>query len=221
MTRHGGAGELRDARQRRTRAALHQAALRLAATQDPASITVTALADAAGVHRSTVYEHGTTVLEILKGALAVELDELRERHLGDIPPGGASEAVAAVTYGVFEHADRYADIYRGLDSTTSASLHAFLSDHFQASTRLLIAKGVVVVPFAVDGVTPAGVTDAVVRYIADGAVGLIATWVGAPAPRDPATALAVFTRLVPGWFPGAHHEAGTGSTIPTGSTDPS
>ncbi|MCS0498906.1 TetR/AcrR family transcriptional regulator [Protaetiibacter mangrovi] len=192
-----------DARQRRTRAALHAAAIELAAAGDPGAITVTALAERAGVHRSTVYEHGGSPLDVLQAALADELDELRERHLRDADPRGIAVALQQVTLGVFAHVDRHAAVYRNLDGAAGATLHAFLSEHFQTSTRLLIAQSSLVVPGGPGGADPGFVEDATVRYIADGVVGLIAVWLHTAEPRDPAVPLALLGRLMPAWWPTA------------------
>lgn len=192
-----------DARRRRTRDALHAAVLELAAEGDPGEIGVTALAERAGVHRSTVYEHGASPLDILQAALAEELDALRERHLRDVTPERTAAALRDVTLGVFAHVDRHAAVYRNLDGAAGATLHAFLSDHFQASTRMLLAQSSLRIPFALDDVDPALVEDAAVRFVADGVVGLIAVWLHTDPPRDPAVPLALLGRLLPAWWPTA------------------
>jgi AcrR family transcriptional regulator len=190
-----------DARQRRTRSALHAAVLELAAERDPDEITVTALADRAGVHRSTVYEHGGSPLGVLQAALADELDDLREQHLRDVPPERTAQALREVTLGVFAHVDRHAAVYRNLDGAVGATLHAFLSRHFQTSTRMLLAQASLAIPFEVEGVDPRFLEDATVRYVADGVVGLIAVWLHAPEPRDPAAPFALVGHLMPAWWP--------------------
>ena len=190
-----------DARQRRTRAALYAAVLELAGEREPGEITVTALAERAGVHRSTVYEHGTSPLEVLQRALAAELDALREHHLRDIAPEQLGDALRAVTLGVFEHVEQHAAVYRNLDGAAGATLHAFLSEHFQTSTRMLLAPSSLRIPFTVEGVAPQRLEDATVRYIADGVVGLIAVWLYAPEPRDPQQPLALLGHLMPAWWP--------------------
>ena len=192
-----------DARQRRTRAALYAAVLELAAESDPAEIGVTTLAARAGVHRSTVYEHGGSALGVLQRALAEELDMLREAHLRGVPVERVGEALRDVTLGVFGHVDHYAAVYRNLDAASGATLHAFLSEHFQTSTRILLAQSSLAIPFEVDGVDPRHVEDAAVRYIADGVVGLIAVWLHEPEPRDPQVPLALLGHLMPSWWPSA------------------
>lgn len=192
-----------DARQRRTRAALHAAVLELASRQDPTTISITALADAAGVHRSTVYEHGATVIEVLKSALAVELDALRDTHLREIAPGQVANAVREVTLGVFEHATRHAAVYQRLDTSAGASLHMFLSEHFQNSIRLMLSEGAMSFPFTAQEMSTEAMTDVVVRYLADGAVGLVAGLLAQGEARNLEDVLALFTHVLPPWFPGS------------------
>jgi AcrR family transcriptional regulator len=192
-----------DARQRRTRAALYAAVLELAAEREPGEITVTGLAARAGVHRSTVYEHGGSPLGVLQKALAEELDMLREVHLRDVPRERVGGALRQVTLGVFAHVDHYSAVYRNLDAASGATLHAFLSEHFQTSTRMLLSQSSLTIPFEVDGVDPHHVEDAAVRYIADGVVGLIAVWLHEPEPRDAQVPLALLGHLMPTWWPAA------------------
>ncbi|WP_336660696.1 TetR/AcrR family transcriptional regulator [Leucobacter sp. USHLN153] len=201
MSAQPGDAQRVDARQRRTRTLLQAAALDLAAAGDIASVSVTDLARRAGVHRSTVYEHGGSALGVLQGALAVELDALRERHLRDVEPDRVGAALHEVTRGVFEHVDRYAAIYRNLDAAAGTTLHSFLSEHFQVSTRLLIAQASLTIPTGVPHADPHLVEEVAVRYMADGVVGLIAVWLQDDHRGDPETALAMLEHLLPAWWP--------------------
>lgn len=190
-----------DARQRRTRAALHRAVIELAGERSPRDISVTALAERAGVHRSTVYEHGEGTVDLLRRALSAELDALREQHLRDVPPERAAEALRAVTLGVFAHVESHADVYRNLRGAGAATLHGFLGEHFRTSTRLLLEQSSLTIPVAVPGIQPEAVRELAVAYIADGVVGLIGGWLDDPEPHDPEALLAVFAQLAPAWWP--------------------
>ncbi|UOQ56194.1 TetR/AcrR family transcriptional regulator [Leucobacter allii] len=197
-----------DARQLRTRAALHAAVLELAASGDIDGVTVTALAERAGVHRSTVYEHGGSPQGVLQRALAVELDALREAHLRDVAPAGVAAALREVTLGVFAHVERHAAVYRNLEGSVGTTLHSFLSEHFQASTRLLIAQSRLRIPLDEPDVAPALLEEAAARFVADGVVGLISVWLRGPGLHDPEVALAMLERLLPAWWPPGAATAG-------------
>ncbi len=190
-----------DVRQRRTRAALHRAVLELAAEQRPGDITMTALAARARVHRSTVYQHGASAVDLLRTALAEQLDALREEHLVGVPPEGLQAALRDVTLGVFAHVEEHAAVYRSLRASTGISLHGFLGTHFHDSMRMLMARSGLVAPVDVDGLPRELTQEAAARFVADGVVGLIDAWLDDPSPHDPAMMLDLFTRLAPPWWP--------------------
>lgn len=190
-----------DARRRRTRDRLHAVVLELAAQQSPEDLSVTALAAAAGVHRSTLYEHAASPVALLEQALLAELDALRDHLMADTA-GDVVRAVTETTEGVLHHVVRHAAIYRrglGVDSG-GASLHAILSEHFRSSSLLLQQLARVDVDVAVPGVADDVVADLATRFIAEGTVGVIAGWVQGPDP-DVAAFMAVYVRLLPAWWP--------------------
>ena len=74
-----------------------------------------------------------------------------------------------------------------------------LGEHFLGSSRRLVAQGRLAPPTAPPGTDPALVTDAALRLIALGTVGVIRTWIDLPDP-DPAVFMAIYGRLVPDWW---------------------
>lgn len=188
-------------KQRRTRAALHAAVLELAADRDPTTLTVTEIAQRAGVHRSTVYEHAASPIDLLQRALLAELDAERAAHLTGLRPEDVPAALHDVTLGVFTHVERRAAIYRGIDDATGATLHALLADHFVESSRRLVADGVLVVPVEVPGLNPEAAREAALRYVADGVVGILGVWLATPPPRDPEVPRRLLEALQPAWWP--------------------
>ncbi|MDO7883271.1 TetR/AcrR family transcriptional regulator [Salinibacterium soli] len=195
-----------DARQRRSRERLHAAVLELADATRADDLSVTAIAERAGIHRSTFYEHAGSPLALLRSALAVELDAARERYLEGVDPAALPAALRDVTRAVLEHVLRHADVYRrGLDS--GGGLHDFLSEHFQGSSRLLLDRGLLQPP-PVAGLAPEVVAEASIRYVADGTVGAIAVWLREPA--HPEAFLEAVAHLVPGWWHMADADGGRG-----------
>lgn len=187
-----------DARQEKTLARLSEAILALATAGPVTEVTVSGLASAAGVHRSTVYTYAASPVELLQRVLRAELDELRREYLLDVAPEDAEAAVGGVTRAVLRHVDRHDAVYRrglGAESGT-ASLHAMLSEHFQGSIELLLDQHSVSVP-AADELE----RHAIARYLADGIIGAIDVWLSGPRPRDVEAFLALVSRVTPPWWP--------------------
>lgn len=189
-----------DARQQKTLARLSATILDLASRGPVSEVTVSALAAAAGVHRSTVYEYAPSPAALLESVLRSELDALRTEYLVDVEPSDAGAAVVGVTRAVLRHVDDHDIIYRrGLGTESgAASLHAMLSEHFQASIELLLHQHSLVVP-ADDDME----RRAIARYLADGTIGAIDVWLTRPRPRDVDAFLALVGRLTPAWWPGS------------------
>jgi AcrR family transcriptional regulator len=191
-----------DARQVRSRAALTAAILELSTKRPVDSLTVSEIADQAGVHRSTFYEHAASPMELLQMVLSGELDEARAL-LDPVAETDAGAAVSAVTEAVLEHVDRYDAIYtRGLGADSgSGSLHWMLSEHFKETSRMLLQRDVFSVPLRIDGMTQSQLEGSVTGYVASGAVGAIEAWLTTPKPRQTRPFLELFAALVPSWWP--------------------
>ena len=190
-----------DARVLRSRAKLAAAVLDLAESDGIESVSMVALAQAAGVHRSTAYEYGTTPVDLLRTVLREELDAIRVRHLAPGAHDDIRVAVRETTTDVLRHVDAHAPIYsRELGSGDSTALHGMLSSHFRQSVLDLLRSGSIDRPDAV-GPGVAFRDEAAARFIADGTVGAIDAWLATPSPRDIDDFLAVFAALLPPWWP--------------------
>ena len=189
-----------DARRRRSRDRLHRAVLELARETPVADLTITQLAEAAGVHRSTFYEHAASPGDLLREALRAELDDLRAGLLDD--PGDTDAAVREVTRRVLEHIRGHAPIYRrGLarDSGPGA-LHGLLSEHFLETSRRLIETGRLRLPLQVPGVPDDAVADTAARFVAQGTVGTIQGWLDLPGEPEVAVFEDLYRALIPVWW---------------------
>ncbi|MGH1526032.1 TetR/AcrR family transcriptional regulator [Leifsonia sp. L25] len=187
-----------DARQAKTLARLSAAVLVLAAERPITDVTVSGLASAAGVHRSTVYEYAASPSALLQRVLRAELDELRAAYLVDVAPDDAAAAISGVTRAVLQHMDEHDAVYRrGLGAAgAEAGLRAMLSEHFQGSIELLLDQHSVSVP-AGDELERRTIE----RYLADGIIGAIEVWLTRPRPRDVEALLALLEQLTPPWWP--------------------
>ena len=197
-----------DSRQIKTRAKLASVVLALASERPASEITASEIAKAAGINRSTFYQHATSPVGLLEGVLRDELDEIRDHYLGeaDLETGPqASEAIERVTIAVLEHVDSHDAIYtRGLgEGSGSASLQPLLSQHFAESVTLLLDRHALTVPGSTS-IPPEGfVADAAARFIANGTVGALEAWLATPAPRSTDAFMAAYGVFLPSWWPQA------------------
>lgn len=187
-----------DARQRRTRAKLRDVILTLASEGPLDRVTMSSLAIAAELNRSTIYEHTTSPEALLESVLVEELDDLRSRYLVPADADSAAEAARLTTVEVLEHVERHAAVYRwGLgDDARPGPLVPVLAGHFRDSVRLLVAAGALVIPTG--GPQP----DLVARFVGDGTAALLSAWLATPEPRDPQEFTARYQQLLPSWWTG-------------------
>lgn len=190
-----------DVRQQRSQERLFAAALRLAADEPVAGLTVSGIAREAGVHRSTFYELAGSPAELVGQALLTELDALRAGLLDD-EETPLDVAVTAVTRGVLDHLARYAGIYRrGLaDDSGPASLHPMLARHFRETSWMLVERSRMTIPIDAPGFDPERITDTAIRFLAMATVGAMEAWL-ASDELDVDEFLGLYVQLVPDWWP--------------------
>jgi AcrR family transcriptional regulator len=189
-----------DARQRRSRERLHQAVLRLAEERPVTQVSVSELAREAGVHRSTFYEHASSVDDLLRQALMVDLDALRERLLVD-DTVDVAEVATEVTVGVMRHIQQHIAIYRrDLAYTSEVGLRSMLGAHFLESGRLLLELTRKRIEVPGTGVSRDVAADIAARMVADGTVGAIAGWLERPE-LSIEDFMPVYVQMLPSWWP--------------------
>ncbi|MGG7509895.1 TetR/AcrR family transcriptional regulator [Plantibacter sp. YIM 135249] len=194
-----------DARQRKTRARLATTILELATTRRASDISVSEIAERAGINRSTFYQHAATPADLLESVLVEELDALDIAPLGDVSPEQAALAITEVTIATIHHIEQRADVYRvGLSEESSgASLQPMLNRRFAVAILDMFTQGVITIPEDED-LSPAAralFPATASAFIAAGAVAAIRVWLETPAPRDVTVFLEVYRRLMPSWWP--------------------
>lgn len=184
-----------DPRARRTRASLRAAALALASEQDPASLTLSAVATRAGVNRATVYLHYPDLDALLADAMEEAVATVA-RAAGlcplDAPPDGAPPPLVELFEHVTGHGVLYARMLGPQGSARFAvrlreALAEALLERFRAGARPPAAEGV---PLSVHAAYLAGALAGVIAHCAaDGtrsAAGTAtATWRLLAAPPVP------------------------------------
>lgn len=101
-----------DPRVARTRASLQHAVLKLARERGLDAATVGTLTEAAGVNRSTFYQHYPDKETLLADALDAALDDVAAKNPPASPPDIAT--IPPDLYAYLEHVKEHVDIYRRL-----------------------------------------------------------------------------------------------------------
>ncbi|MER6977376.1 TetR/AcrR family transcriptional regulator [Streptomyces carpinensis] len=186
-----------DLRFQRSRVSLYRAVLDLAESRAPTEMTASEIAAAAGVNRSTFYQHASSPAKLLRDALAAELDEVRHCHLDGVTGDRLREAPLEVAIAVLGHIQDHAAIYyeAAVASDDAAGLWIMLADHFEESAHL-------VDPVRIHKDTPEPWEQAIVfRSVAGAAVGAIQAWLRAEMPRPPERFAELLVRLLQqGWL---------------------
>jgi AcrR family transcriptional regulator len=207
LSRGGSYTHCVDSRQRKTRAKLASVVLTLASARPASEITASEIAIAAEINRSTFYQHASSPFALLERVLKDELDEIRDRYLGEAELDNsldASGAIEQVTRAVLRHVDSHAAIYlRGLGSGSgSASLKPLLSEHFARTMAMLFARRALSIPaLDEDPDTPGFVADSAASFIANGSVGAIEVWLRTPEPRSEDQFMQAYHLYLPSWWP--------------------
>lgn len=185
-----------DARTGRTRSALEATVIALAQEAPIQTITVSSIAAAAHVNRSTFYEHAESPAALLRSALRGQLVLLRQDQTETDHDRSADMAAArlAVVEHIAEHRPIYAEAFS--DSGDPAGLLTMLAEHFSASASIEIDAGHIAPP-------PDGLPAAMhVDYVAMGIVGAIRSWLGAPDAVSAQEFADALPSLHPAWFTG-------------------
>ncbi len=188
-----------DVRIEATRRELRKAILSLAAQKDVSAITVAELASTAGVDRSTFYAHASSPTDLLLGVLLEDLEPIRLGVLNRSPEAFA-EAGRQLSKQLVAHIERYAAIYAERDGARpNSALHCVLSIRFRESLEMIFKhfKGARGMHSAEAG--SALKPGYLAAFIAHGIVGLVATWLAEPTPRDHAKLEAMFDVVYATW----------------------
>lgn len=193
-----------DPRFLRSQARLHAAILELAAEHRLDTITVTQLAQAAGVHRSTVYEHAESPEQLLRQAITAELENLYEKfNTIEIPGTTALDALFAIL-GYIETHER---LYRHMANGSGAVIAEALSSHTAEILMNLTAKGHRQMPENPTTLDDELFFEICVRALTDSLVRVFSQWLELPAPRDLHLAAQLVSYVLPAWWNETAHTA--------------
>lgn len=190
-----------DPRWTRSRNALREAVLELAATQPVSEISVRSLTKLAGVDRSTFYNHAATPLELLRDILREEIDAPYQafRLELSISRNAPHEAQERALRSLLNHVRSRADIYRSsLRDGGEDLVLRVLGEHIFEKVREMINERHYPIERAAE-VTEFE-RDFGSRVAALGMVGGITTWLLEDPALDEDTFVSSYYRFMPNWF---------------------
>jgi AcrR family transcriptional regulator len=191
-------------RRTRTRGSLAQAALELAAVTPLDDITVTALAQRAGITRETFYRHATSVADATAAALGEELRVIQQENsaLPAVSPTGDS-VFRKPTRQLVDHVTDRAEVYRhAMRPRLHPRLREVLTAHIGAGLLIHLDAHPEIAPRA-----GAFARLGLVAYAAAGTVGVLEEWLAADDPVDRQTLTDVILAAAPEWWQGQSSSA--------------
>lgn len=191
-------------RQTKTRSALAQAVLELAADTPIEEITVTALAQRAGITRETFYKHTPGIVDLLADSLAVELAEIGEANnaLPAISPTGDS-VFRRPTEQLVGHLVERAPVYRNaMNPRLHARIRELLTEYISLGLLVHLDAHPEIAP-TIEGARPDEFGRiALAAYAAAGTVGVLEEWLVRTETVDPAELTEVILAAAPEWWQG-------------------
>lgn len=181
----------------RSQRQLHVAVLKLASETPLEDITVTAIAQEAEVHRSTVYDHAESPTELLREALYVELDELRHTY---VVHGGKPDSMKQLMLAVIDHVERHEAIYCHMEEKSGAQIREILSTHFVGSMQRLFQDHSVQIPTSTLTLGQDTIHEITLKALCETNVSILISWLHTPKPRSAQDALELMHLLTPSWW---------------------
>ena len=189
-----------DVRWHRSRSALNEAILELAATKPVKALTAQEVAEWAGVNRSTFYKHAKNPAELLQSALSQDLIKIREELLQNILEGEPRVAIRQGTADLLRHVTVYRSIYGpAMGQSEDCGLSKLLRDHIAQTILVVFERGFVSLPF-VDDADATGAQFAA-RFLARGTLGAIDAWLNESQELVVEKFFDRIDYLLPTWWP--------------------
>ncbi|MFB9706914.1 TetR/AcrR family transcriptional regulator [Streptosporangium sandarakinum] len=195
-----------DRRVRRTRAALARALLELAEERDLSRISVSDVAERAGVSRTAFYDHYRDVHELAEIACTAMIDDLIGflPASGPDPEGEGPETLAAFFASLAGHAG----LYRGLLGPRGS---AHVADHVRrrlaAAVRDRLRRDAAGRPAGPAG-PPEASHDVLAAFVAGALIGVAADWLQRECPQSPGRMADLTWPLLSALDPGGRGDAG-------------
>ncbi|MBL7253167.1 hypothetical protein [Paractinoplanes lichenicola] len=191
-------------RRTRTKGSMAQAALDLAAASPLSDITVTALAERAGITRETFYRYAASVADAVADALGAELEALQAQN-PEIPAVSTTgESVfLQPTRALVAHVSHRAAVYRhALQPRLHPRLRELLMENLSRGLAAHLDAHPEIAP-PIGAARPGPFDRAgMVAYAAAGTIGVLEEWLALTDPADPDRLTQVILAAAPEWWQG-------------------
>ena len=185
-----------DPRAVRTRQKLIEAFHAEIADGDPAAMSVSSLARAAGINRTSFYSHFASPEDLAIHALSDLFDvvgnadtELRSSHR--VPAAEASRrALRDIVFFVCQRRDSYA---RVLGSAAAPGLLRAVTEAYTAQAVVALSR--------MPSLPPGADVEVTARFLAGGVLGVVGAWLSDDSPyRTPEELVEALVQCLPGWL---------------------
>ena len=186
-----------DARIVRTQKALHIAIIELATSKVVPDITVSELANAAGINRVTFYKHYASPSAALSAALSLCLDPIRERFIAAYAQGSEDPATILLQSisEIVDHMEAHAALYTlSISTPADGTVPNLLADHFTETMRQYLVRRKDLTP-----TPPSYDCEIVARFFGTGLVGALKAWM-LTGSKDRTQLLESVISLTPSWW---------------------
>lgn len=150
---------------------LYKAIIELASETPLEDVTVTAIANRAEVHRSTVYEHATSAAQLLRQAIHQELDVLHTEHGLN---GAGNNSLESSIAEILKYLEERQSLFQQMNDETGAEIRDILRSHFIQSLNKIFDSGSIQIPKTKTQIPHEALTHFTVFAIADMHVGIFA-----------------------------------------------
>lgn len=190
-----------DARWQRSRQKLQDAVLELATEKAIATVSVTEVAERAGVDRTTFYKHAvdpeSLLVSILRDEMNQVLVDFEATYLDLTPPDAFIMGIRMIVGHVFSRRAIYA---RSSIHESNTPLALVVRVHIREHTPTYIRNGLINFPQDLLGDQYAIATAS--RFIAAGFVGALTEWLSQSDDPSVDEFMTLFERIAPSWYRG-------------------
>jgi AcrR family transcriptional regulator len=160
-----------DPRQLRTRRALTEAIIELASSRPTDSLSVSEVAERAGISRDTFYRHASSPSELLRSALEEDLAAL------EMPTEGGEQAFGQAERQLLQHVADHATIYRNaLVHGSERHVRDMLVSYISGALERYVDEHPEILPEGIRALEQPHTRNVAIAYAASGTVGAIESW---------------------------------------------